>query len=71
VIKTEMQGNNNSNCSGGLEVVQSVKKCAYPGVKISTYTATFGTVLKVGTATTILSKDFIGMITGQENSKML
>jgi hypothetical protein len=65
-----MQKNRNSYCSGGLEVVQLVKKHAYPSVKISTYKATFGTVLKVVTATTSVSEDVVGMITDQENLKI-
>ena len=64
-----MQDNSNSNCSGGLEVVKLVKKRACPGVKISIYKATFGTVLKAGTATTTLSKDLVGIIIGLENLK--
>jgi len=54
-----------------LKIVQLVKKRAYPGVKISTYKATFGPVLKVGTAKTTLSKDVVGVITDQENLQML
>jgi len=64
-----VQDNSNSNCGGSLEVVQLVKKRAYPSVNISIYKATFGTVLRVGTATTTLSKDLVGMIIGQENLK--
>lgn len=58
-----MRDNRNGNCRGGLEVFQLVKKRAYPVVKISTYKATFGTVQKVGTATTSVSEVVVGMIT--------
>lgn len=57
-----MQDNSNSNFSEGLEGVQLVKRRAYPGVKISTYKTTFGTVLKVGTAKTTLSKDVVSVL---------
>jgi hypothetical protein len=60
-----MQDNRNSYCRGGLEVVQLVKKLA---VKISTYKANFGSVLKVVNATTSVSEDVVG-ITDQENLK--
>jgi hypothetical protein len=66
-----VQDNSNSNFSEGLEVVELAKKRAYPDVKISTYKTTFGTVLKVGTTKTSLSKDVVDMITDQENLKML
>lgn len=65
-----MQDNNNSSCSGGLEIVQVVKMRAYPGVKMSPYKANFGTDLKFGTSTTSWSKDVLGVITDQENLKM-
>jgi hypothetical protein len=66
-----MQDNSNSNCSGGLEVVQFVKKRTYSGVKISPYKATLGTVLKVDTSTNSLSKNVVDMITVQDNLKTL
>jgi len=72
MLGTWMETNQLSKWSEGLKFIQAMKNRAYhEGIKCSPYEAMFGSPMKMGIATSAISKDMIGSLRSEEDLETL